>query len=203
MFSGLIEAKPTVLRIVPETAGIRLVLQRPESFEDLSMGASIAVQGCCLTIVAFSSTEMEFQAGEETLSKTTLRHFQPGDEVNCERALALGGRLGGHLVTGHVDGTGKLRSRSDEAEWSDMVFESPPELLRQMASKASITVDGVSLTLVDVTAETFSVALIPHTLQETSLGNLACGSRVNLETDLLAKYVQRQLQFTMQGNSLN
>ena len=108
--------------------------------------------------------------------------------------MRLGDRLGGHLVTGHIDGLGRLRSRSDEAQWSTMVFAAPAQLLRQMASKGSITVDGVSLTLVHVDAETFSVALIPHTLTHTTLGKLDVGDPVNLETDLLAKYVQRQLE---------
>lgn len=194
MFSGLVEAKNHVRQIVKEQAGIRLVLGRPALFDDLSVGDSVATQGCCLTIVKLDDSQMVFQAGEETLSKTTLGGLSAGDEVNCERSLALGDRLGGHLVTGHVDGIGKLRTRTDNSDWSDMVFETSDTLMRQMASKGSIAVDGVSLTLVDVTSTTFSVALIPHTLEQTTLGKLSEGDSVNLETDLLAKYVQRQLQ---------
>jgi riboflavin synthase len=194
MFSGLVEAKAKIRGIEAEEGGVRIVVLRPKTFDDISIGDSIAIQGCCLTVVEADSDSLSFQAGRETLSKTNLSRRTIGGEVNVERSLALGDRLGGHLVTGHVDGQGTLQSRSDEAEWSTMVFEAPTSLMRQMAAKGSITVDGVSLTLVDVTDTTFSVALIPHTLQQTTLGALSPGDRVNLETDLLAKYVQRQLQ---------
>ncbi len=193
MFSGLIEAKTQIVALLPEPAGIRVQLAIPQAFDDVVVGDSIAVQGCCLTIVELVGGVMSFQAGRETLSKTTLGQRRVGNWLNVERSLALGDRLGGHLVTGHVDGQGELISRYDESAWSTMTFRAPPALMRQMASKGSITVDGVSLTLVDVTDENFSVALIPHTLQHTTLGELRPGDSVNLETDLLAKYVERQL----------
>lgn len=194
MFSGLVEAKTSVLELLPEPGGVRLRLQRPDFFDDVNLGDSIATQGCCLTVVALDNYSMSFQAGEETLSRTSLGALKTGSLVNVERSLKLGDRIGGHLVTGHVDGLGKVVSRKDDAEWSTIFFEAPEPLMRQMASKASITVDGVSLTLVEVTDSTFSVALIPHTLAATTLGELQVGSLVNLETDLLAKYVQRQLE---------
>ena len=200
MFSGLVEAKTKVAGIEREGVGVRLTLVRPGGFTDLSIGDSIATQGCCLTVIDLTDDSMSFQAGEETLSRTTLGKLVPGDFVNCERSLALGDRLGGHLVTGHIDGLGTVVRRRDEMEWSDIVFEAAPPLMRQMASKGSIAVDGVSLTLVDVTDTTFSVALIPHTLEQTTLGGLAAGSQVNLETDLLAKYVQRQLDTQSLGS---
>jgi riboflavin synthase len=137
---------------------------------------------------------MTFQAGEETLSRTTLGGITVGSLVNCERAMRLGDRLGGHLVSGHIDAVGEVTRRTDDADWSKIFFSAPPQLMRQMVSKGSIAVDGVSLTLVDVTDTEFSVALIPHTLAVTTLGTLRVGDRVNLETDLLAKYVQRQLE---------
>ncbi len=210
MFSGLIEAKTQLVALLPEPGGVRLQLAMPASFDDVSLGDSIAVQGCCLTVIELpgqlggmttadeqaggaAERMFSFQAGRETLAKTSLGTRQAGDWLNVERSLALGDRIGGHLVTGHVDGQGELLSREDEAEWSTMVFGADAALMRQMASKGSITVDGVSLTLVDVTDENFSVALIPHTLQHTTLGELKPGDRVNLETDLLAKYVERQL----------
>lgn len=194
MFSGLVETKAKIINIIPEEGGVRLNISQPVSFDDLSIGDSICVSGCCLTVVAFDGNSMSFQAGEETLSKTGLGKRQSGDSVNCERSLAVGDRLGGHLVTGHVDGQGTLVTRRETADWSTMVFRAPRPLMRQMASKGSITVDGVSLTLVDVTDDTFSVALIPHTLEHTTLGELQIDDSVNLETDLLAKYVQRQLE---------
>lgn len=194
MFSGLVEAKAQVLGLEPEPGGIRLIVQRPDGFDRLAQGESIAISGCCLTLVAWEEGCMSFQAGEETLSKTTLGELQTGDYVNCERSLRLGDRIGGHLVTGHVDGVGQVARRQDSAEWAQIEFEAPSPLARQMAAKGSITVDGVSLTLVEVTEASFSVALIPHTLTVTTLGNLRSGSRVNLETDLLAKYVQRQME---------
>lgn len=194
MFSGLVEAKSPVLAITPEEGGLRLKLARPTCFDDVAMGDSIAVQGCCLTVIELSADAFSFQAGRETLAKTSLGYRRVRDFVNLERSLSLGDRIGGHLVTGHVDGQGELVSRADEAQWSTMVFRAPPTLMKQMASKGSITVEGVSLTLVDVDNECFSVALIPHTLAHTTLGDLRERDTVNLETDLLAKYVQRQLE---------
>ncbi|GAB5404659.1 MAG: riboflavin synthase [Aureliella sp.] len=196
MFSGLVESLTEILGIDSEPGGIRLTIKRPQSYTDVAIGDSIAISGCCLTVVDLLPDRLGFQAGEETLAKTKLGKLQVGDHVNCERSLALGDRLGGHLVTGHVDGLGKLASRRDNAEWCDMRFDAPLTLARQMAAKGSIAVDGVSLTLVDVDDQGFSIALIPHTLAATTLGGLKEGDDVNLETDLLAKYVQRQMLAT-------
>lgn len=195
MFSGLVETKTPIIEVIKEPAGIRLVVDRPEIFDDIRLGDSISIQGCCLTVVEFNANSMSFQAGLETLSKTNLGLFGQGTYVNCERSLQLGDRIGGHLVTGHIDGVGTVAKRTDQAEWSDIVITASPALMAQMASKASITVDGVSLTLVNVTQDDFSLALIPHTLQVTTLGSLKPGDHVNLETDLLAKYVSRQLEY--------
>jgi riboflavin synthase len=136
---------------------------------------------------------LHFEAGEETLSKVNATGFAENASVNLERSLRLGDRIGGHLVTGHVDGVGIIDRREDHGDWSDFWFRAAPSLTRQMAAKGSIAVDGVSLTLVQVTDEGFSVALIPHTLSVTTLGAKTVGDRVNLETDILAKYVERQL----------
>jgi riboflavin synthase len=160
---------------------------------DAEIGASIAINGCCLTVTSREGSELTFDAGEETLKRTNLGQLAAGSKVNLERALQVGQRLGGHYVTGHVDGLGRVRSRVDDGQWSTIWFDSPPELTRQMASKGSITVDGVSLTLVDVTEDCFSVALVPHTLAVTILGTKKVGDTVNLETDVLAKYIERQL----------
>ncbi len=196
MFTGLVETQATIDDLVAEGAGRRLIIQRPPPFDDCQIGDSIAVNGCCLTIVEMSDRHLSFQAGEETLSRTNLGRLTVGSKVNLERAMRLSDRVGGHLVTGHVDAVGTVSRRVDDSDWSKFYFNAPAWLMRQMVSKGSITVDGTSLTLVDVTDSEFSVALIPHTLQVTTLGTLRPGSEVNLETDLLAKYVQRQLETT-------
>jgi riboflavin synthase len=149
--------------------------------------------------VAVAASRLEFQAGEETLRRTNLGRLKPGSEINVERSLRFGDRLGGHFVTGHIDGLGTLDSRDDQADWSTFWICTPRELVRQMASKGSVAVDGVSLTLVDVEADRFSIALIPHTLSVTTLGRLKVGDTVNLETDVLAKYVQKQLTTSSTG----
>ena len=158
------------------------------------MADSISVNGCCLTVVETDEATMAFQAGPETLSRTNLGELDVASPVNLERALAVGQRLGGHFVSGHIDGTGTLLERHDHGEWSDFWFGLPRQLSVQMAPKGSIAVDGVSLTIVDSEPERFSVALIPYTLAVTTLGGLAVGDKVNLETDLLAKYVQRLVE---------
>jgi riboflavin synthase len=194
MFTGLVETQAQLIALDDEAAGKRLTLARPPEFDDCALGDSIAINGCCLTIVEMDEQRLVFQAGEETLSRTTLGRQGVGALLNCERAMRMGDRIGGHLVSGHIDGVGTVASRTDDDQWSKIFFSGPPALLRQMVSKGSIAIDGTSLTLVDVSDTEFSVALIPHTLEVTTLGQLRVGDEVNLETDLLAKYVQRQLE---------
>ena len=193
MFTGLVEARGVARAAEVDGPGKRLVIEEPAVAERVAIGASIAINGCCLTVVAVDSGAMTFEAGAETLQRTNLGALSVGSYVNVESSLCIGDELGGHLVTGHIDGPGKLDRRVDQEDWSDMWFSAPQELTRQMASKGSIAVDGVSLTLVAVDDGQFSVALIPHTLKATTLGELQAGDQVNLETDILAKYVQRQL----------
>lgn len=193
MFTGLVESLATVRELRPEGPGVRLVISDAAIAGRAKIGDSIAINGCCLTVVELNGADMAFEAGAETLSRTNLGRLQPGSAVNLESSLRLGDSLGGHLVAGHVDAVGHLDRREDDAQWSTMWFRAPGELTRQMASKGSIAIDGVSLTLIDVTDNSFSVALIPHTLSVTTLGKLKPGDAVNLETDLLAKYVERQL----------
>ena len=193
MFSGLVQLLATVVERRPEPPGEMLVINAPQFAANGQIGESIAVNGCCLTLVAFDDKTLSFQAGPETLSRTNLGQLQPGSQVNLERSLCLGDPVGGHLVSGHVDGLGIVDSRHDQGDWSTFWFRTPRQLARQMVSKGSIAVDGVSLTLVDVEMQRFSVQLIPHTLAVTTLGHKQPGDAVNLETDLLAKYVERQL----------
>ncbi len=193
MFTGLVEARGTIERLEQRGPGVRLFINADVVSEGALLGDSIAVNGCCLTVVEIAGDLLAFDAGTETLSRTNLDGLKSGSFVNLERSLRAGDRLGGHYVTGHIDATGTLDQRIDEGDWSKFWFRVPPALTMQMVSKGSIAVDGVSLTLVDVEAERFSIALIPHTLDVTTLGQLKPGDVVNLETDLLAKYVEKQL----------
>jgi riboflavin synthase len=194
MFTGLVQSMAEVVAVIDEPPGKRLVIREPHLAADAKIGDSIALAGCCLTVVAIDQDRLAFQAGEETLSRTSLGGLATGSFVNMEAPLKAGEPVGGHFVTGHIDGIGTVVERRDDADWSTIWSRAPAELMRQMASKGSIAVDGVSLTLVDVDEDRFSVALIPHTLANTTLGRLRVGDRVNLETDVLAKYVERQLQ---------
>lgn len=192
MFTGLVQSLATVREIVASPPGQRLIVACATTSRDAAIGDSIAINGCCLTVVAKEQDCLSFEAGPETLARTTLGRLTAGSRVNLEPSLRVGDRLGGHFVSGHVEGLGTLLARHDDRDWSTFTFSYPPELGRYLVSKGSIAVDGVSLTLVDVAADRFSVALIPHTLEATTLGPLGVGAAVNLETDLLAKYAQRQ-----------
>jgi riboflavin synthase len=175
-------------------AGRLLTLHAPSLCPGFRAGDSVAVNGACLTAVDPSSEACSFQLSPETLRCTNLGELAIGERVNLERALQLSDHLGGHLVQGHVDGIGRIASRQRHADWETMWFSCAPVLAEQMVAKGSIAVDGVSLTLVDVTADGFSVALVPHTLANTTLGFKPPGAAVNLETDLLAKYVWKCLR---------
>ncbi len=194
MFTGIVEALRPVSRIESRPPGVRLSVDAGAIARASRLGQSIAVNGCCLTVADIAGPVLVFDAGPETLSRTNLGQLIEGELVNLERSLAVGDRLGGHFVTGHIDVVGTLDERHDDREWSTFWFRVPPQWTRQMVEKGSMAVDGVSLTLVDVESDRFSVALIPHTLKVTTLGHRKPGDRVNVETDLLAKYVQRQLQ---------
>jgi len=192
MFTGLVEALGEVTAVVDEGPGRRLGLRHSMAAE-LEVGESVAVNGVCLTVVEVCTPCFSFQAGPETLARTNLGVLRPGDFVNLERSLRLGDRLGGHWVQGHVDGVGSLAKRIPHGEWDMVWFACPVQLARQLVSKGSVAVDGVSLTVVDVEDDRFSVALIPHTLNCTTLGRRKVGELVNLETDILGKYVLRYL----------
>jgi riboflavin synthase len=191
MFTGLVETMGTVRELRAEGAGRVLTVEEPALAPQLPLGASVAINGCCLTVVAVDKSTFTFQVGPETLRCTNLGELAVGERVNLERALALSDRLGGHLVQGHVDGMGRIRRREVQGDWEMFWFDCAAELTRTMVPKGSIAVDGVSLTLVDVVSDGFSVALIPHTLAVTTLGRKQAGAVVNLETDLIGKYVYK------------
>jgi riboflavin synthase len=193
MFTGLIETLGTVQRVEMEGAGCRLVVTALDLAADMSIGDSLAVNGACLTVVERNGDNLHFQAGPETLLRTNLGELKSGDAANLERPLAVTDRLGGHFVQGHVDGLGRIVERIRQGDWELIWFSCSSELTAQMVSKGSVAVDGISLTIVDVVADRFSVALIPHTLTHTTLGHKGPGASVNIETDLLAKYVHKYL----------
>ncbi len=196
MFTGLVEALGRVEAVEVEGSGRRLTLAWVELREPMTLGESVAVDGCCLTVVEAAGDRFVVQAGPETLLRTNLGAKGPGDRVNLERSLRVGDRLGGHFVQGHVDATAELVERRPDGEWEFLGFRIGREWTRLMVAKGSIAIDGVSLTLVDVGAEGFSVMLIPHTLGVTTLGGLKVGERVNIEADMLAKHVSKLMECT-------
>ncbi|MDR0392530.1 MAG: riboflavin synthase [Planctomycetaceae bacterium] len=195
MFSGIVESLGYVTGLELDGVGCRLGVEDELVGSSVKVADSVAVNGCCLTVVKTQGNKFEFQAGPETLSRTNLGCLAIGSRVNLERALSVGDRLGGHFVSGHIDGQGELVKVDDLGDWQDYYFKIPYELSAQMASKGSVTVDGVSLTIVTCKDGLFSVALIPYTLKVTTLGIRKIGDKVNIETDILAKYVQRLYEY--------
>ncbi|MEZ4321383.1 MAG: riboflavin synthase [Myxococcota bacterium] len=194
MFTGLVEDIGTIVAVRPVGAGRALTFRTAIPMSDVAVGASIAVNGACLTAERFVEGGFVAVAASETLAKTTLGRLGAGSRVHLERALRLGDRLDGHLVQGHVDGTGEVVSSSRERESWVIWVRMPADLARFVAPKGSITIDGVSLTVNEVTdGGTFRVNIVPHTIEVTLLGELKPGSSVNLEVDVLAKYVERLL----------
>jgi riboflavin synthase len=213
MFTGIIEELGTVAAVERQSDAVRLTVRAPEVLAGTALGDSISVNGCCLTVVSTGSTDGETGStdGEtgstdggstdlwtadvmaETLAKTALGTLEPGDRVNLERAATLGSRLGGHLVQGHVDAVGHVVRREPGEHWDLVTFSMPRDLAPYLVDKGSITVDGVSLTVVEAHDDGFTVSLIPETLRRTTLGFREPGDMVNLEVDVIGKYVARQL----------
>ena len=191
MFTGLVAEVGEVAETRAREGGRDLVIRAPGMAPDLKLGESIAINGVCLTVESFTDSTFTAHAGEETLKRTTTGELSRGSAVNLERALLPGERLGGHFVQGHVDGVGRVRAVRRSGTTVYFEFEPPAELLRYIAEKGSITVDGISLTVVDCPQGAFSVAIIPHTLAQTALRDRKVGDRVNLEVDVLAKYVEK------------
>ena len=194
MFTGIVQGVGTVRAIEARGGDVTLVFDTAGvSLADIELGGSIAVSGVCLTATRFDTASFAADVSRETLSLTTLGSWVVGSRVNLEKALLAGQALGGHYVTGHVDGVGELVSRHDDARSVRMEFRVPPELARYVARKGSICIDGVSLTVNGARGDRFDVNLVPHTLEVTTLGGLQAGSRVNLEVDIIARYVERMM----------
>ena len=193
MFTGIVREKGRVVSVAAAEDGARLVVAAPRTAPHTAVGDSVAIDGVCLTAVSVADGEIAFDAVAETLRRSSLGRLEAGDEVNVEPALRAGDPLGGHYVQGHVDAVGRVSTVEPEGDGRRVIFQVPPTILRYCAEKGSITVDGVSLTVAGLDETTFTVALIPHTLAETTLGALEPGDEVNLEADVLAKYVERLL----------
>jgi riboflavin synthase len=197
MFTGIIEILGTVMELREHNSGRRLVLSHAGLARELRPGDSLAVNGVCLTVVAVEGEHLHFDLAPETLSRTNLGSLSPGQPVNLERPVRLGAPLGGHWVQGHVDGLATVLSRQHQQDFDLVWFTCAPELLAYMVPKGSVALDGVSLTLVEVQPDRFSVALIPYTLAHTTLGLRRVGETVNLEVDILSKYVRRAVEILL------
>ena len=200
MFTGIITGVGRIAAREPRGGDLRLTVATGNlPFETPQLGESIAVNGVCLTVVAFDAASFQADVSTETLALTTLGRLADEAPVNLERALRASDRLGGHLVSGHVDGLGRVASITDDARAQRWRFEAPPALLRYIAKKGSICVDGVSLTVNEVDAQGFEVALVPHTVANTAFSASGVGSAVNLEIDLVARYVERLMGVPSNG----
>jgi riboflavin synthase len=196
MFTGLVADTGVVERVLPRQGGARIVI-RPRSLrvDDLVLGESVACSGACLTVVERGQGLASFDAVPETLARTTVGSWRAGTEVNLERALAVGERLGGHLVQGHVDGVGEILSRSPEGQGVRIAITLPAVIAALVAEKGSIAIDGISLTVATASRDRFEIAVIPETLARTTLARATPGTRVNLEADVIARHVARLAEF--------
>lgn len=193
MFTGIVEELGTIEAIEDQGDAVRLSVRGPLVTGDANLGDSIAVNGCCLTVVTSGEGVFTADVMRETLAKTSLGTFASGTRVNLERAVTPATRLGGHIVQGHVDGTGTVLERTPSEHWEIVKIGLPADLERYLVAKGSITVDGISLTVVDVLDDAFTVSLIPETLARTTLGFKQPGDIVNLEVDVIAKYVEKMV----------
>jgi len=194
VFTGIVETVGTVRSLERHGELARIEVEAPAILEGVALGQSVAVNGACLTVTKLAPPRLAFDAVRETLEKTALGRLAPGSRVNLERAMRADGRFDGHIVQGHVDATGRVRAIDRHGSDVRFVVETAPDFAAELVPKGSVTIDGVSLTVVDVTRDGFDVVLIPHTLAETTLGERETGDEVNLEADVLGKYVRRYLE---------
>ncbi len=203
IFTGIVEELGVLKNVQKGARSSQLNIQAEVVLEGLHVGDSIAVDGVCLTVVSFDGSSFVADVMPETMEKTTLRQLHPGQRVNLERALQVGDRLGGHLVQGHVDGIGTIRQQSVLDIATLVTIAAPREVLRYCVHKGSITVDGISLTITGVDRDVFSVSLIPHTYRNTTMGFKKVGDSVNLETDIIGRYIEKYLQAGREEGNIN
>ena len=201
MFTGLIEGTGKLVRVEPRGKDMRLSIQASFELEELKTGESVSVDGACLTVVSWEGRTFTVDVSQETLERTTLAQRGAGDEVNLERALKLGDRLGGHLVNGHVDGRARVTARKKRGESLVFQFEVPDELGRYLIEKGSVAVNGISLTVNRCDSRSFDVNIVPHTARWTTIGSWRVGDEVNIEVDLIGKYVEKFLRNMREGSS--
>jgi riboflavin synthase len=200
MFTGIVQAVGTVRLVAPKGGDVELTIDAGElGLDSVAVGDSISVNGCCLTATNIEGSTFKADVSRETLSVTTLRDWRTGTRVNLEKALCAGQALGGHYVTGHVDGIATVVGMEDDGRSHRVTFEVPVELARYVARKGSVAIDGVSLTVNEVEGPRFAVNLIPHTLTVTTLGDYRTGTRVNVEVDIIARYLERLVSQTNAG----
>ncbi len=193
MFTGIIEAVGKVTNIERQGEAVRLTVSAPQIAEDVRIGDSVCINGVCLTATSTQAPQMTFDAVHETMRRTSLGNLQIGEGVNLERSLPVGGRLGGHIVQGHVDGAGRIASIRPVGNSWFVYIDAAPELMRYIVTKGSVAIDGISLTVVDAADRTFSLSVIPHTWDQTTLREKRAGDPVNIECDIIGKYVEKML----------
>jgi riboflavin synthase len=193
MFTGIIEEIGTIENTKLYANGGKISVLAQTITNDIKLGDSVAINGVCLTVTSFSNHSLSFDVSEETLKRTTLGHLKSGKKVNLERALRLSDRLGGHIVQGHVDATGQFLTRQEVGESFIMRFSFPKEIAHYICKKGSIAIEGISLTVANLLETSFEVAVVPHTAKMTTLSSLSFGDKVNLEVDIIAKYLERML----------
>lgn len=201
MFTGLIEGTGKVVKTEPRGKDMRLSIEAGFELDGLQQGDSISVHGICLTVVSWKGSSFTVDVSQESLSRTTLARLRSGDTVNLERALKLGDRLGGHLVNGHVDGRARVISRKKRGDSMVFAFEIAPELARYFIEKGSVAVDGVSLTVNHCDEKSFEVNLVPHSARVTTMANLKVGDEVNIEVDVIGKYVEKFIRAMQEKTS--
>lgn len=202
MFTGIIQETGLIQQVRHYGNSAEILIQAPLACEDAQVGDSICTNGVCLTAVSITGDTFQADVSQETLTRSTLQSIQPGEHVNIEPSLRPHDRMGGHIVSGHVDGVGSIVSMNDLGEFINITVQYPKPLAAYIAEKGSVSIDGISLTVTEVTGDTFGVALVPWTIQHTNLKYKNSGSQVNLEVDVIARYVQRMLQMGSSGSGV-